>query len=104
MPEHLSLELYEPNPAEVYTLEQVVRFTHLPRRQIVLFCRHGLVAPVMAPDGGGWTFNDEGIRRLRRLAELRAAYQLNLRALRLVVELLDQVERLREELRFLRNR
>jgi hypothetical protein len=102
MRDDLALELYEPNPAEVYTLEQVVRFTHLPRRQIVLFCRHGLVAPVMAPDAGGWTFNDEGIRRLRRLAELRAAYHLNLRALRLVAELFDEVERLREELRFLR--
>ncbi len=104
MPANLLFELHEPNPAEGYTLEQVARFTQLPRRQIVLFCRCGVVAPVRAPDTGGWAFDDEGLRRLRRLAELRAAYQLNFRALRLVAELLDQVERLREELRGLRAR
>jgi len=95
-------ELYEPNPAALYTLEEAVRLTHLPRRQIVRYCQCGLVAPVAAPEAGGWTFNDEGLRRLRRLDALRQNYGVNLQALRLIVELLDEVERLRQELRFLR--
>jgi MerR family transcriptional regulator/heat shock protein HspR len=95
-------ELYEPNPAALYTLEEVVRLTHLPRRQIVRYCQCGLVAPVAAPEAGGWTFNDEGLRRLRRLDALRQSYDVNLPALRLIMELMDEVERLRQELRFLR--
>lgn len=98
----LALELYEPDPAARYTLEETARLTHLPRRQIALYCQYGLVAPIASPEAGGWTFNDEGLRRLRRLAELRRAYGVNLRALRLIVELQDQVERLERELRFLR--
>jgi len=97
-----TLELYEPNPAALYTLEEAVRITHLTRRQIVRYCQCGLVAPVAAPEAGGWTFNDEGLRRLRRLDALRQHYDLNLPALRLIKELMDEVERLRQELRFLR--
>ncbi len=98
----MTLELYTPDPAARYTLEEAARLTHLPRRQIVLYCQDGLVAPVGAPEAGGWTFNDEGLRRLRRLAELHRTYQLSLPALRLIVELQDQVERLQQELRFWR--
>lgn len=101
-PSLLALELYEPDPAARYTLEETARLTHLSRRQIVLYCQSGLVAPTTSPEAGGWTFNDEGLRQLRRLAGLRQTYGVNLRALRLIVELQDQVERLERELRFLR--
>lgn len=97
-----AVELYEPDPATLYTLEEVVRLTHLPRRQIVRYCQCGLVAPVAAPEVGGWIFNDEGLRRLRRIEALRQHYDVNLTALRLIMELLDEVERLRQELRFRR--
>lgn len=100
----LAPDVYEPDLAARYTLEEVVRLTHLPRRQILRYCQCGLVAPVTAPEAGGWAFNDEGLRRLRRLDALRQTYGVNLPALRLIMELLDEVERLRQELRFWRTR
>lgn len=97
-----AVELYEPNPAALYALEEAVRLTHLPRRQIVRYCQCGQVAPDAAPEAGGWIFNDEGLRRLRRLEALRQPYDVNLTALRLIMELLDEVERRPQELRFRR--
>ena len=49
-------------------------------------------------------FNDEAIRILRRIEYLRTAYGLNLIGIKLIMDLLTEVERLREELRFRRRR
>jgi DNA-binding transcriptional MerR regulator len=50
----------------------------------------------------GWYFNDEAIRILRRIDYLRTACGLNLRGIKLMLELSREVERLREELNFAR--
>jgi DNA-binding transcriptional MerR regulator len=78
--------------------------THTPRHLIAVYCRHGLVAPVGEPEDSGWTFDDEAIHKLRRLEFLRAQYGMNLSGLQLVSELLRDVERLRDEVRFLHRR
>jgi DNA-binding transcriptional MerR regulator len=99
-----ALQLYEPDAALRYSLEAAAQLAHVPRRRIAVYCRHGLVAPVMDPEAGGWYFNDEAIRRLRQLEQLRAAYDLNDATLRLVVGLMEEVESLQRELRLLRGR
>jgi len=93
-----------PHPAdtggEVYSLEMVERITHLSRDRIVLYQRYGLVEPVQAE--GGVYFDDRAVLRLRRIAFLLAEYGVNEAGARHFTALLDEVERLREELRFLR--
>ncbi|MCX8090086.1 MAG: MerR family transcriptional regulator [Verrucomicrobiae bacterium] len=96
------LQLYEPDAHLLYTLEEAARLAHVPRRWIAIYYLHGLVAPVMDPDSGGWFFNDEAIRRLRRVEQLRQAHGVSLPIIRLVLELEAEIERLQRELRFWR--
>lgn len=87
---------------EVYSIETVVQITQTPRHQIAVYCRHGLIAPVTAPEREGWWFDDEAIRVLRRIERLRVDYAMNLAGLRVISDLFREVERLREEVRALR--
>jgi DNA-binding transcriptional MerR regulator len=76
----------------------------VPRHQIAIYYKYGLLSPAMDPDTGGWFFNDEAIHALRRIESLRAACDLNLAGIKLVLELMREVEILNEEVRFLRRR
>ena len=92
----------EPLVEDVYSIETVVQITQTPRHQIAVYCRHGLISPVTAPEREGWWFDDEAIRALRRIERLRIDYDMNLAGLRVISELFREVERLREEVRALR--
>jgi DNA-binding transcriptional MerR regulator len=86
----------------IYTIETVERITHLSRERIVLYYEHGLVSPVRAAKKKELFFDEEGIHKLRRIAFLLSEYGINHQGLRQFVSLMDEVERLREEVRFLR--
>ena len=88
----------------VYTLETVERITHISRDRIVLYYQYGLVTPVEVADNTGLVFDDEAIHKLRRIAFLLSEYGINHDGLKMVTALMDEVERLREEVRFLRER
>ncbi len=85
----------------IYTIETVERITHLSRERIVLYYEHGLVSPVRAAKKE-ILFDEEGIHKLRQIAFLLSEYGINHQGLRKFVSLMDEVERLREEVRFLR--
>jgi DNA-binding transcriptional MerR regulator len=87
---------------DIYSIEAVVHVTQTPRHQIAVYCRHGLISPVTAPEREGWWFDGEAIRELRRIECLRVDYGMNLAGLRVISELFREVERLREEVRALR--
>lgn len=97
-----ALQPFEPVAADVYSIETVVRITRTPRHRIAVYCRHGLISPVTAPERDGWWFDHEAIRELRRIESLRVDYDMTLAGLRVVSDLLHEVERLREEVRALR--
>jgi hypothetical protein len=85
---------------EFYSIETVAQITHLERDRIVLFQRHGLVRAVATEPEP--RFDDAAVLRLRHLAFLLTEYQLDDAALRHFAELLDELEQLRAEVRFLR--
>jgi DNA-binding transcriptional MerR regulator len=95
-----ALQVFEPEAHNVYTIELAAQLAQVPRRLIVLYYKHGLVSPVRDPAGSGWYFDDEAIRVVRRIEYLRSACGLNLAGIKLVMNLMDEVERLRSELRF----
>ena len=92
-----AIQLFEPDPNAVYTIEAAENIAHVPRRLIALYYKHGLVSPVVDPCCGGFYFNDEGIRRLRQIENLHSARSINLTGIRMILDLLDEVERLRKE-------
>ena len=96
------LQLFEPDPRAAYTLEAAASLTQLPRRLIVIYCKHGLVSPVMDPAYSGWYFNDEAIRILRQIEYLRNSCGLNLIGITLIMDLAREIERLHGELDFRR--
>ncbi len=102
-PEPISaLEVFEPAPEITYSIEEAARLAQVPRRLIAVYFRHGLVSPAADPATGGWYFDDEGIRTLRQIERLRTALGMSLTAVKLVLELTHEVERLRQEVRLLR--
>jgi DNA-binding transcriptional MerR regulator len=98
----MALQLFEPDARSVYTIETAAHLAQVPRRLIALYFKHGLVSPVMDPACGGWCFNDEAIRALRRIQYLRTDCGINLAGIKLIMDLMQEVEQLREEVRFLR--
>ena len=95
-----ALQVFEPGGQTVYTIDVAARLAQVPRRLIVLYYKHGLVESVTDPAGGGWYFDDEAIRIVRRIEYFRSVCGMNLAGIKLVMALTDEVERLRAELRF----
>lgn len=92
---------YEPHERAVYTIDETARIAHVSRHSIAVYCRRGLIEPVLDPTTKGWVFDDESIRALRSVEHLRQEYGVNLAGARLMLELLEEVDRLRAEVRFL---
>ena len=95
-----ALQVFEPDAGTVYTIEMVAQLAQVPRRLVVLYYKHGLVSPVRDPASSGWCFDEEAIRIVRRIEYLRSACNVNLAGIKLILGLVKEVERLRQELRF----
>jgi len=94
------LQPVEHSMGAVYTIEAIADLSQVPRRLIVLYCKHGLVVPASKAPESGWYFDDRAIHAVRRIENLRSACGMNLRGIKLLVNLMEEVERLREEVRF----
>ncbi len=101
-PHPLAMELFQPKPDVLYSLDAAAHLAGVPRRSILIYCRAGLVRPVVQPPYGVMEFTEEAIYTLRRIEHLRTVQGLDLAWLKTMFDLLDEVERLRAELRFLR--
>jgi len=99
-----ALQLFEPDPQTIYSIEAKARLVNLPRHAILVYCKYGLVSSVVDPDRGGFYFDDKAIRLLRRIEYLRTACGISLLGIKSILDLMDEVERLRSEARFLRRR
>jgi len=102
-PPPLARELFQPQPNGLYSLDATARLACVPRRSILIYCRAGLVRPVVQPPYGVMEFTEEAIYTMRRIEHLRTVHGLDLAWIKTMFDLLDEVERLRAELRFLRN-
>ena len=102
-PSSLSLDLFQSKPNVLYSLDVAAHLAGVRRRSILIYCRAGLVRPVFLPPYGVMAFTEEAIHTVRRIEHLRTVHGLDLAWIKTIFELLDEVERLRAELRFFRN-
>lgn len=102
-PSSLALELFQPGPNVFYSLEDAVHLAGVSRRSFLVYCRVSLVRPVFQPPYGVMEFSEESIYAVRRMEHLRTVHRSDLAWLNTVTKLLDKVEQLHAELRFLRN-
>ena len=100
---HFALEQYQPKPNVLYTLDAAAHIAGVPRRSILIYCRVGLVQSVFQPPYGVMAFTEEAIHTVRRIEHVRTAHGPDLAMLKTLFSLLEEVEHLRAELRFLRH-
>ena len=99
-----TLTLFLQDAGVVHSIDELSRITHVPRHTIALYCRWGLIEPSGEPETSGWFFDHESIRTVRQIEYLRQERGVNLAGIRMVFDLLTEVEHLRDEVRFLRQR
>ncbi len=98
-----ALVVFEPEPNILYSLDATAHLAGVPRRSLLIYCRAGLVQPIYQQPNGAITFTDAAIYTVRRLEHLRAMHTNDLAWLSTIMELENEVEYLRAELRFYRN-
>ena len=103
IPPRLALELFQPEPSVLYSLNATAHLAGVPRRSILIYCRAGLVRPVVQPPYGVLEFTEESIYTVRRIEHLRTVHGVDLDLLKTLFDLLAEVERLRAEVSFLRD-
>lgn len=70
----------------------------LPRRKIVVYCKHGLVSSAVDPHSG-YYFDRDAIRTLRRIEGLRDVCGDDFPGIKIILDLMTQLERLQSEVR-----
>lgn len=99
----LTLELYQPNPNVRYSLDATAHISGVSRRSILIYCRAGLIQPQFQSPFGVMEFTEETIYLIRKLETFRKTHGLDLTSLKIIFDLIAEVNLLRTEVRFLRN-
>lgn len=97
-----TLQIFEPQPGRLYNLDTTAHLTGTPRRSLLVYWKHGLIEPIVDPPYGMLYFTDESIRMIRQIEYLRLIHGINLTGVRMIFDLLGEIERLKGEMRFLR--
>ena len=87
-----SLQLFDPDPAVFYSIDVVERLAQMPRRAILICCRHGLVSPVADPEISGYFFNREAIRVLCCIEYLQVNRGVNFAGIKFIFNLANEVQ------------
>ncbi len=67
-------------------------------------CRAGFVETRVSENEDEWLFDDHALYLLRRVHEMREQKGINLRGIRLILELFREMDEMEREIRFLRDR
>ena len=102
IPSPRALELFQPNPNVLYSLDATAHLARVSRRSILIYCRAGLVRPVFQPPYGVMVFTEETIYTVRRVEHLRVVHGIDVTWIKTLFDLIEEVERLRSEVRFFR--
>ena len=98
-----SIQVFDAQPGVLYSLEAAAHLTGVSRRSILIYCKSGLVRPILEEEYGAMSFNEDAIYAIRKIEYLRSSFGVNLSGIKLIFELTDEVQRLKEEIRFLRS-
>jgi DNA-binding transcriptional MerR regulator len=89
------LPLYEPDADATYHLEIVAELTGISTQTILRYQESGLIQA----RGASGEFDDEALHTLSRIEHLRQTCEANIAGLKLILDLMSQVEQLQAELR-----
>jgi len=103
IPPARALALFQLQPGVLYSLDATAHLAGVSRRSIAIYCRAGLVQPVVQLPYGVLEFTEEAICTLRRIEYLHTVHGLDFVWIKTIFDLVDEVEDLRAELCSLRN-
>jgi len=87
-----------------YTLAMAAQLAAVHPDLLRHYCRIGLLGPAHTSPEPAPVFDDNSLYAVRRIQHFRQDHGVSLHALRLVCGLLREIEQLRGEVRFLRDR
>jgi DNA-binding transcriptional MerR regulator len=93
------IQLFEPPAGAVYTIDATSRIVDVPRRTIVVYCKHKLLSPAFDTVDHGYYFDREAIRALRQIEALRSVCGNDFAGIKMILDLTAALERLRSDLR-----
>jgi DNA-binding transcriptional MerR regulator len=94
-----SLQRFTPDPDAVYPIDTIAHLADVPRHTVLLCCRHGLIAPEIDPDYGGYSFHVGTIPTLQQVNFLHYECGINFAGIRIILGLMEELDRLRERVR-----
>ena len=97
-----ALQAFEPAANQLYSLDAAAYLAGVSGRTFLLYCREGSVGSIFESEYGSLMFTPEAVWSVRRAEALRQSHGMDVAGVKLVFGLLDEVESLRRELRFLR--
>ena len=93
-----AIQLFEPPEGAIYTIDATADLVGVPRRTILVYCKHQLLSPVI---NGSYCFDRDAVRALRRIEALRAICGDDLSGIKIILDLTKELERLHSVVRFL---
>jgi MerR family transcriptional regulator/heat shock protein HspR len=95
------IQLFDPPPDAVYTIEATSHLVNVSRRTILVYCKHRLLSPATATSDHGYYFDGDAIRALRRIEALRTVCGDDLAGIKIILDLTAALERLQSDVRLL---
>lgn len=98
-PPATDLPVYDAETDSCYSIEVIAELAGVDAQTILHHQEQGFIRPATRDAGDAARFDVECLRQLRRISHLRTACEMNDAGLKLMLELMRQVEGLRDELR-----
>jgi len=98
-PDAANLPIYGEEPDARYSIEVIAELAGVNPRTVLHYQARGFIRPVSRDATDAALFDAECLRQLRRIEHLRATCETNDAGLKLILDLLHEVECLREERR-----
>ena len=101
MPISVPAELVELLDDAALTLQQLAQACHLPPEWVLTRVEAGVLQPLAGGGAAEWRFAGATLTRARRIAELEHTYDADPQLAALAADLMEEVARLRRQLRLL---
>jgi DNA-binding transcriptional MerR regulator len=98
-PSQVSPPVYDADMDHRYSIEVVAELTGVDAQTVIRYQEQGFIRPVSDDTDQTAIFDAETLRQLRRIEHLRTTCAVNDKGIRLILDLLDEVEILRQERR-----
>src|ERR1700736_5722669 len=95
------IQLFDPPPDAVYTIEATSHLVNVSRRTILVYCKHHLLSPARTTADHGYYFDGDAVRGLRRIEALRTVCGNDFAGIKIILDLTAALKRLQSEVRLL---